>query len=187
MSRIKIIRILIGLNLIIFLLPFFNTCTNTPLRKENKEILDGIAQSKHISKEYKKILIHDEKVRFNDRKRSNDKQVLNAYQLAKMPFQNPKMKMFKEPFFYFSFCFTIQILSIILMFILLWKDKVKTVQLMVLANIAILILSLLIPIYASILEYIDQIKIGFYVYLINLIIIYFMIKKGKRKTKMNVL
>lgn len=187
MIEIKIIRILIGLNFIIFLLPFLNTCSNTPLRKENKEILAGIKQSKHFSKEFKKILIHEQKVRFDDRKRSNDKQVLNAYQLAKMPFQNPDKKMFKEPFFYFSFCFSIQIFSIILIFILFWKDKIKTVQLMIFANIVILILSLLIPIYTRMLEYIDQIKIGVYVYLFNLIIISFIIRRVKRKRKMNVL
>lgn len=78
MRSLKITRILVGLNLIIFLLPFFNTCSNTPLRKENKKILAGIKNSKELSKEFRNELIQDEKKRFIDRKKGNDSYVKNG-------------------------------------------------------------------------------------------------------------
>lgn len=164
-------------------MPFFNTCSNTTLKKENKKILESIKNSDNLTREFRKELVNDEEKRFKDRTKENDSHVLNAYQLAKMPLQDPDIKMFKEPFFYFTICFSTQILSVILMFILFWKNKIKTVQLMTLANIAILTLSLLFPIFDGMLKYIDQIKIGYYLYLLNLIIIYFFIKRERKKNE----
>jgi hypothetical protein len=184
MRRMKIIRILIGLNLMIFLLPFFNTCSNTPLRRENIEIKKNIKNSQ-LSKEDRSQLLNDENERFEDQKRINDEYVMNAYQLAITPFKNPDKKMFEKSYFYFSLCYTIQILSIIFIFFLIVKNKSVNIKRMILINIALLFLSLIIAISGNLLGYIDQIKIGFYVYLFNLLIIYMLILKKKKKKKEN--
>jgi hypothetical protein len=171
MKRIKIIRILIGLNLIIFLLPFFNTCSNTPLRKENKKILESIKHSK-LSAAEKIQFSKDEQQRFESEKSSNDRHVMNAYQLAYLSVKDPDLKMFKEPYFYFSLCYLFQIISIMIMIFLSIKNKIRKVKWMTLMNLAILFLGVLISIIGNLFEHLDQLKIGFYVYLLNLMIIY---------------
>lgn len=171
MKRIKILRVLIGMNLIIFLLPFFNTCSNTPLKKENKEITEGIKHSKRSELE-KKQFLKDEQQRFEDQKSSNDRHVMSAYQIAYLSVKDPDLKMFKEPYFYFSLCYWFQIISTVIMLFLSSKNKIRKVKWMTLMNLTILFLSVLISITGNLLEYLDQLKIGFYVYLLNLMIIY---------------
>lgn len=179
----KIIRILIGLNFIIFILPFFNACSNIPLRRESEEIINGIKQSKDLSYDSKIELIKNENERFVAIKKSNDSKVLNAYELGIMPFKNIEKAMFREPFFYFSLSYTFQIISSILLLFLVWRNKYKIALQLIVLDICVLFVSLLIQYFDDMFMYLDQIKIGFYFYLINMIIIYLMIIIERKNTK----
>jgi hypothetical protein len=179
MRNLKIIRILIGMNLIIFLLPFFNTCSNEPLKEENKEILHDIKSNKSISQEYKEELIQDELERYIDIKKSHDDDVLSGYELSVLPFRNMNVKMFNEPFVYFSFCFTLLLISVFFMVFLALKQKFKVLKTTVIFAFILAVISLLIPLFGGILGYLDQVKLGYYLFLIDLSLIFFLLNKLK--------
>jgi len=172
----QIIKILIGFNLIIFLLPFFNACSNTPLRKEHKEIVNKIEKDKSILKKYRKVLLQDENTRFEDAKRSNDDKVFNGYQLSIMPFRDLDSSRLKEPFFYFSLAFTFLLVSILFMLYFVFKSRFRRLKIIVFSDLILSILCWLILILDDTTFYLDQIKLGYYLFLINLIILFVLLR-----------
>ena len=182
MTKANIIRFLVGINLFIFLLPFFNMCSTSNLKKEHQQISTNISNDTTISASEKKELLQTEKYRFNSQKKSIDSNTLNGYELGSLPFRKAEMKMFKDAFFYFSICFTVLIISSIITVFLVWKDRYKPAQLFVVTSIAVLIISLLIPLFTNTLQHLDQIKIGYYALFFNLLLTFWMLS-GELQTK----
>lgn len=180
MTKSNFIRFLVGINLFLFLLPFFNMCSTSNLKKEHQQISTNISNDTTISASEKKDLLQTEKYRFNSKKKSIESNTLNAYELGSLPFRNAEMKMFTDAFFYFSICFTFLIVSSIITVFLVWRDHLKKAQILIMMNVVVLVVSLLIPLFTNTLKHLDQIKIGYYVLFFNLLLTFWMIRRELR-------
>jgi hypothetical protein len=141
---------------------------------EKKEVINASGQSKNETN----ILSEAENRRLTYK---NDDFVLNAYEIALMPFKKFDKTMLTSISLYFSLCFLFQIISVVVLFFLLIKSRIGASNRLIITNIIVLLFSILLPLIDGTLKFVDQIKIGFYIYLLNLFILYYFVSKEKRK------
>lgn len=174
MSNINISKLLTSFCLIIFLLPFFNTCSKKEIVDEKKEKIN--VSSKFKNERNTSSETENSKLTYN-----NDDFILNAYEIALIPFKKFDKTMLTSASFYFSLCFLFQIISVFILFFLLIKNRIGPSNRLIITNIIVLLFSILIPLIDGTLKFVDQIKIGYYIYLLNLFILYYFVSKEKRK------
>lgn len=179
MSKVNLIRLLLGLNMILFMLPFFNACSE-PTKGRHNELFENVDIDNF---DFQRDILNNEHVHLDSPKNEYHEMDLNAYQLAVTPFKEADKNIFSESFFYFCLCFTVIIILNLIMIFFSLNGNLKSVQFFNSATIAILLLSLLIPYSSGILEKFNQIKIGFYLFLLNLFLIAWLIRKSLKKRK----
>jgi len=184
MNQSNLIRLLIGLNMVLFMLPFFNACSNQPVKEKNKTIVNTIREN-DLDRQHRRDLLKMEKTRFEAEKWTNNEMNQNAYQLAITPFKDVNRKNLGESYFYFCLCFTFIIVFNIIMLIFSLSGKMSRVKFFNFLNLAILLTSLVIISSSGILEHADQIKIGFYLYLLNLIVLTWLLFRNKDEVREN--
>jgi hypothetical protein len=178
------------ISLLILFLPFFQTCSDkdisentilkiSPLREEVK----SNPKTEHNGKEYNLTLEEltlKKKKAITDFVKLKKELTINGYQIGKIFIEDIKTPQWA------IFPFTISILLNVLLIIYSFKEKPKATFILGVINLILLITPLIILYFGKIFEDIEQLKIGYYLLVFNLIIIIFQsYSQLERKTTAN--
>jgi len=184
------LRSLISLSFLLFFLPFLRTCSDRSIEnlhsEEVSEVLvvdsankvtkdgDTIRIFEALSKQEETKLLQQEKenriVRIQKAKKDF---TFNFYTLLLETLFKDKFdgNSFYEVSFYSSLGYFLVLISTIIMLILSFLNKIKTVQFLSLINLILLSSSTILLYFCEALEDINQIKIGYYFVFLNFILI----------------
>jgi len=155
---------------VIFFLPFMRTCSDDSLKSIVK----------------KEVNISDESMREITRKEIAEQTkefTFNFYTLSTLTLKDFKLDNLSDKNFYPLFGLTIVLFLSILILILSFKNKFKTVNWLSTTNLIILLLSTLIFCLTGLIEKINQMKIGYYLFVTNSILITYLSKKHIHQIK----
>jgi hypothetical protein len=178
----KILRIIIGLNLVIFLLPFFNACSDPkPSKNELENSLENIRKDKKMTLIQKEKEINQIKILYKQAKFKYENSS-NAYQLAIAPFREFEIKNLFNWIYWFLIIFTVQVFLSLGMLLYSIRNRLKMILILNFTAFLLLLASLIIIFNNPLLgkTQIHQIKVGYYLYPLNLIIILLLTIKKKR-------
>lgn len=165
------------INLLILFLPFFQTCSdkrisensmlkNSPLWEEIKKNSKTELNGKEYNLTFEE-LTQKKKKAITDFVKLKKELTLNGYQIGKIfieDIETPQWSLLS---------FTISILINLLLVFYSFKEKPKVTSILGIVNLILLTIPLLLLYYAKIFEDIEQLKIGYYLLIFNLIIIIF--------------
>ena len=165
------LKSLIGFSLLIFLLPFLQTCSDKRIRDSQKQ--KSVTTETKITSKFNQVKESqkqkmDKEVWFEKAKKDN---TVNAYVLGFSHYYNFEISNFKDKQFYIFSNFTLIILLTIVMLIISFLKKIK--QIVILSSINLLLLTIT-TISLYLIEFIEdykQIKYGYYLFALNSILI----------------
>lgn len=194
------LKFLIGITFLVFFLPFFDACTGGKFTEESvesayevveEEIMDTIALKENVIKDtIKEEVIEEDTIiapieedkseeNYFQRKESS---VCNAYEMVYLFFGDSdilKLETLKDKTLYTFLIILLIIINSLIMLILAFKNRIKNLSKV---GILSLILALIWFIYVLFLNPdLNQIKYGFYLYLINVILIILECKRLLKK------
>ena len=177
MNKLFTLRSLTIFSFVIFFLPFMNTCSSYPLQEV------PIEDAVEISKDDVGYTMDEDIEEINPE--SDSDRACNFYTLSSLilkDLKNLKLDDFSDKSFYPLLGFTIILFLSILILFFSFKNNFKIIYLLSSANLLILLISTLILCLTGIIEEINQIKIGYYLFVLNSIaILYFSKKLQKEK------
>ena len=173
----KMLKKLTIISLFILFLPFFQTCSdknisensllkNSPLAEEVKIESKTELNGKEYNLTFEE-LTQKKKKAINDFVKLKKELTLNGYQIGKLfieDIETPQWSLLP---------FTISILLNLVLIFYAFKEKPKVTLILGIVNLIILIIPLIMLYFGKIFEDIEQLKIGYYLLLFNLIIISF--------------
>lgn len=179
------LKTLICLSLLIFAFPFLQTCSdesikNLPFKEvmaepvENNPGTNGDAAQKviNISKvEKEKKLAKIKALKELQLKEVKKEYTLNAYGFAYVALKEFDVEVLSDKFFYIYLNFPIIIFLTILMLVLAFKRKLGKVQFFSAINILLLLVATLSFYLTGVIEDLNQIKYGYYLFLLNSVLI----------------
>ncbi|RWX01501.1 hypothetical protein [Flavobacterium cerinum] len=169
MSKQTIVRLLAGLTFLIFLCPFFQTCSDKNLLKRTVE--------KGITVTPEELRIEQEKSLIESRKGNT----ASGYEMAFYIFNKFELQDLSDSGFYYFLCFFIVLIISIILFYFSFKNKFRIIYLLSLINLVLVIFPMLSFYFAEILEDLNQIKYGYYLFIINTIILLLLSRKIMKK------
>jgi hypothetical protein len=186
------LKSLVTITFLIFLMPFLRTCSDKnissgikfeaeavivdTLQVEEKKVPNKIVEVEN--NENRNEIIAKQKMEYTE----------NFYTLIYKSFGKTKLKEYDKstltdktfyPLFGFLIIFFVSILNLIFTFL----GKYKITFVLGIMNIVLLILATLGLVYSEIVENLNQIKIGYYLFALNLILIVIIAKKESKKEK----
>ena len=165
-------------SLFILLLPFFQTCsdknisenrllTNSPLWEEVKSVPEVELNGKEYNLTFTELTVKKQKA-ITDFVKLKKELTLNGYQIGKIFIEDIKTPQWP------IFPIIISIILNLILVIYSFKEKPKMTLYLGIANLILLIIPTLILFYfGGIFEDIEQLKIGYYLLVFNLMIIVF--------------
>lgn len=164
------LRSLAVFSFVIFFLPFMRTCSDDSLEYslERQEVNhSGEPVGKIITKKENKLAIAEKAKEYT----------FDFYTLSIISLDDFKLNNFSDKTFWAFLGFTIILIFSILILSFSFKNKIKTVHWLSITNLIILLISTLILCFTEVIEKINQIKIGYYLFVINSILIAYLSKK----------
>lgn len=189
------LKSLISISLLIFLLPFLQTCSDESLKSlprykgeltgfvqdsvnhkivynkeanSNDTLRDLIAVSKSEKDKIIKKEKADKEIWLKNAKREN---TLNAYNLAFLNYSEFEFRYLKDKTFYILLNFTIIILLTITMLIMSFRKRFKQIIIISSINLLLLLIATLSLYLIELIEDFNQIKYGYYLFVLNSILI----------------
>lgn len=177
MKNIFTLRTLILLSFLLFCLPFLRTCSNSSIESMNPVISEVIPKN-NVSKANREKLLQKA---LDDRKEnieeSKEKFTYSFYGLLDLGFVNKDTKLdfsvFSDQSFYALLSLLFIFISTICMLIFSFFKRVRLIKILGILNILFLIISMILFYTSKILEDFNQLKVGFYLVLINTTLIIF--------------
>lgn len=165
------------ISLFILLLPFFQTCSdknisentllkNSPLTEEVKSEFKTEPNGKDYNLSFAE-LTQKKKKAINDFVKLKKELTLNGYQIGKLfieDIETPQWSLLP---------FTISILLNLFLIFYSFKEKPKVTLILSIVNLILIIIPLIMLYFGKIFEDIEQLKIGYYLLVFNLVIISF--------------
>ena len=203
------LKTLISISLIIFILPFLQTCSNKSLKNSpafNSEftgfvkdttntkieynnvtkINDTIWNYIEVSKIEKQKIIAKEKIAKEDWfKKTKEEYTYNAYFLGFGNYKEFEIRFFLDKTFYIMLNFSLIIIFTFMMLITSFRKKFKQIMVMSFANLIFLSVATFSLYFFDLIEEIEQIKYGYYLFVINSILIIVESKNKCQKLKNN--
>jgi len=170
MNKLFTLRSLTIFSFVIFFLPFMNTCSSYSLQEVPIEDAVEITENEKVE------LAESTTNEKNDFLDEGEKEIytFNFYILSLASLDDFKLENLTDSFFYAFLGFTIILISSILILLFSFKNKFRNVYRFSIFNLIILGISTLILCLTEIVENLNQIKIGYYLFVLNsLAIIYF--------------
>ena len=185
------LKSLILISFLIFLLPFFQTCSDKTLKKSpsykaeftgfvqdstnfqivyNKQtkVNDTIWNVIEVSKIEKEKIINKEKLEKEVwLKKAKKENTHNLYYLGWGNYDEFELRYLTDKTFYIFSNFAIIILLTISMFIMSFKRKFKQIMIISSINLLLLIVATIALCLIGVIENINQIKYGYYLFIIN--------------------
>ncbi|MBD3904033.1 hypothetical protein NAL32_04665 [Chryseobacterium sp. Ch-15] len=190
MKNIFTLRTLILLSFLLFCLPFLRTCSNSSIESLNPVMSEVLPQNS-ISKASNGKLLQKT---LDDRKEnievSKENFTYSFYGLLDLGFVNKDTKLdssvFSDQSFYALLSLLLILISTICMLVFSFFKRVQLIEILGILNIFFLIISMILFYISDILKDLEQIKIGFYLVLINTVLIIFSAFKIPKLTTSNV-
>jgi hypothetical protein len=165
------------ISLFILFLPFFQTCSdknisentllkNSPLTEEVKSEFKTVLNGKDYNLSFEE-LTQKKKKAINDFVKLKKELTLNGYQIGKLfieDIETPQWPLLP---------FTISILLNLFLIFYSFKEKPKVTLILSIVNLILIIIPLIMLYFGKIFEDIEQLKIGYYLLVFNLVIISF--------------
>lgn len=197
------LKSLISISFLIFMFPFLQTCSDKSLKKSpryeaeftgfvqdstnlkivyNKEtkVNDTLWNVVEVSKTEKEKIIKKEKLEkevwLKNQKKENTH---NLYFLAWGNYDEFELRYFTDKTYYIFSNFTIILLLTIIMFIMSFKRKFKQIMIISSINLILLIVATISLCLIGVIENINQIKYGYYLFIVNSILIIIVSRKEK--------
>jgi len=163
------------ISLLILFLPFFQTCSdknisenkllkNSPLWEEVKSVSKMELNGKEYNLTFAELTEKKQKA-ITDFVKLKKELTLNGYQIGKLFIEDIETPQW--PLLPFSITILINIILIIYSF----KDKPKTTLILSVINLIMLVIPLIMLYFGKIFEDIEQLKVGYYLLILNLLII----------------
>lgn len=163
------------ISLFILFLPFFQTCSdknisentllkNSPLTEEVKSEFKTELNGKDYNLSFEE-LTQKKKKAINDFVKLKKELTLNGYQIGKLFIEDIETPQW--PFL----PFTISILLNLFLIFYSFKEKPKVTLILSIVNLILIIIPLIMLYFGKIFEDIEQLKIGYYLLVFNLVII----------------
>lgn len=181
MKTQNIIRVLAGLSFLIFFCPFFQTCSDRSLLKQQRQsiLADTATQAERVAHEAKEKKWQQESL-----EESRDKATLNGYGMGYYVFQSAdefETKDLLDLILYGLFAFTVSILLSVWIAIASFTNKNSLITKLCYWNLALVVGSMPVFYLKGVLEDINQIKFGYYLFVINTIAIIVFCKKALKQ------
>ncbi len=183
------LKTLVSFSFIIFFFPFLQTCSDNDLRKSpihkievNDSQIDSINKSNSSYTQTEILESNNEK----DISKSKKENTVNFYELLNITFWEINLNeysksTFEEKTFYPFFGFLLIFINSIFLLIFAFCNKYKLTFKLGVLNFGLLILATTGLILIGIIEDINQLKIGYYLFVLNSIIIILTTKKELNK------
>lgn len=171
-----IIRTLVCFSFIIFFFPFLQTCSNESIKEFHKNDISTIKiKSDTINNE---IIENNEELTnyYNSDlfKNSKKEYTYNFYKMAYFPFEEFDIKDLLDYEFYIYLIISFIILISIIILYFSFKDYLLRIKKLTIISLVLLHVYLVLLAFKLVIDSADQIKYGYYLFLINsLLIIYF--------------
>lgn len=183
-----LIRFLSGLTFLIFLCPFFQMCSDEDIFKKYKEVETVEYETSPAISEAPVNTVPEEPV-FEPVKSiqaQRDEYTYNGYQLAATLFIDIDKSEFgisdiKDPGVYIFMCYTMAVIFSITVLVYAIRNNSRKVRFFGIYSLLTMIVPLGINYYIGGLEDINQIKYGYYLFIINVISIILLANKGNSK------
>ena len=180
MNNIIKLRGLISLNFLIFFLPFLKMCSG--VEKKSEVVAETAISVQNNTEAQSDTLVLDtlESQMFSKPELILDNQdiVCNFYEAVYFSFETNKIEDFEfSPFI----CYPLVLFLVILMFIGSIFNKTMLIRTLSIINIVLLLGSVVWFYFLEFIENINQLRIGFYLIILNMVLI-FVISNQKQKT-----
>ncbi len=175
-NKSYVVKALACFSFIIFFCPFLQTCSNENIKsfhqsdistvKIKSDTIDGkiLESNEELASYYNSDLF----------KNTQKDLTFNFYKMGYFPFMEFSLKAFKEYEFYIYLIFDLIILFSFIMLYYSFKNDFFKIKKLTIFSLVLLHVYLVLLIYKSVIEDLAQIKYGYYLFLINsLLIIYF--------------
>ena len=199
------LKSLISISLLIFVLPFLQTCSDKTLKSSpryegeftgfiedsvnfkivyNKETNsnDTLRNLIAVSKSEKEKIIKKEKA---DKeiwlKNARKENTLNAYSLGFLNYAEFEFRFLTDKTFYIFLNFTIIILLTITMLIMSFRKRFKQIMIISSINLLLLLIATFLLYLIEVIEDFNQIKYGYYLFVLNSILIIIESRKKLKK------
>lgn len=185
MNKSYIIRILACFSFVIFFCPFLQTCTNENIKSFHESDISRInIKSDTISG---KVIENNDALAsyFNSDLFKNTQKDLtfNFYKMGYFPFIDFNLKALKEYEFYMYLFFDLIILFSLIILYFSFKNVFLKIKKLAIFSVILLHVYLVLLTYKSVIEDFNQIKYGYYLFLINLILIIYLSNQLIREKK----
>ena len=180
MNNIIKLRGLISLNFLIFFLPFLKMCSG--VEKKSEVVAETAISVQNNTEAQSDTLVLDtlESQMFSKPELILDNQdiVCNFYEAVYFSFETNKIEDFEfSPFI----CYPLVLFLVILMFIGSVFNKTMLIRTLSIINIVLLLGSVVWIYFLEFIENINQLRIGFYLIILNMVLI-FVLSNQKQKT-----
>jgi hypothetical protein len=185
MTKHNVIRILAGLNFLIFFCPFFQMCSDKSMIRKEEETTEETILADEPNEDQIEIIkdFGGENERFitipHENKTASSGYKLATYVLEPKTLKDIEYKDLLDSNFYAFMLFTLTLIVSIVLFVLSLKKKSNSVYKLALLNLLFAIIPIGIFIVNGVLEEISQIKFGYYLFIINTLALIIFSKKSK--------
>lgn len=190
MKNIFTLRTLILLSFLLFCLPFLRTCSNSSIESMNPVISEVIPQNNVSKANSEKLLQKALDYRKENIEKSKEELTYSFYGLLDLGFVNKDIKLDSSVFSDYSFYALLNLLlifiSTICMLFFSFFKRIQIIKILGILNVLFLIISMILFYTSDILENLEQIKVGFYLVLINTVLIIFLTFKIPKLITSNV-
>ncbi|MEC4005404.1 hypothetical protein OX283_012110 [Flavobacterium sp. SUN052] len=174
------LKSLIAFSLLIFMMPFLQTCSDKAIRKHlciqadevNSEFETKISKIGEIEKN--KAIVQSKKSKEECQScldKTKKENTFNLYQLGFVHYDEFESRYLTDKTFYIFLNFTIIILLTFSMLILSFKRKFKRIIIISLISLILLIIATISLCLIGVIENLNQIKYGYYFFIVNSILI----------------
>lgn len=185
------LKSLIAFSFLIFAFPFLQTCSDRAIEKNIcVQAVEVIPQFKTKIKigEIEKEEVHKDIEKNNEKcesciEKARKENTFNLYRLGWGNYDEFELRYLTDKTFYIFLNFTIIILLTISMSIISFKRKFKQIIIISSINLILLIVATIALCLIGVIENINQIKYGYYLFIVNSILIF--IESRKEKTAYN--
>jgi hypothetical protein len=185
------LKSLLSISFLIFALPFLQTCSDDALKSSLKRAVptqeledskivynketnsnatkrDSIVLNKSEKEKVIQTENNDAEIWLKEAKREN---TFNLYSLAYKAFADFDFKDFTDKSFYIFLIFPVLILLTITMLIMSFRKRFKQIMILSILNVVLLLIATLSLYSISVIEDFNQIKYGYYLFVLNSILI----------------
>ena len=193
MKPIFSLRTLIAFSFALFFLPFLRTCSDESIRSSPKiskvEIIadannnDTVLISKKAFDNLEKEITTDKQKHFEEAKKDSTHSFYGLL-ISTLWEEGVDLDTLTDETFYPLFGFLSVLILTIIVLIVSFFNRIKTIKILTVINLSLLITSTILLYFCDVIKSMNQIKVGFYLIFINFILIYIISRKIQKDNQL---